>query len=86
MQPLSQMGSSCLGEMCGWGRLERSLASPQPGVSDPLLAAGMTGTIVVLLNSQSASLFKESLKNEVLVGSNTAGRPEKKGPLAGTDS
>lgn len=43
-------------------------------------AAGTPGTIVVMLDSQSASLFKV-LNNDVMIMFNTAGRTEEKGPL-----
>lgn len=61
------MGSSHSGEGHDWGRAGRNLQSQGPGISDPLLlAAETTGTIVVLSDSQSASLFIENLKNEVM--------------------
>lgn len=43
-------------------------------------AAGTAGAIVVMLDSQSASLFKV-LNNEFMIMFSTAGRTEEKGPL-----
>lgn len=80
-QTLCHVGSSHSGQDMA-RRAEKSLRSPQPVVRDPSPPAVDHWTVVVLLDSQNASLFKESQKNEVIVGASTAWGTEKGVPLA----
>ena len=67
------------------GNASEELQSRTPGAGAGLLTAGTTGTTVVLQGSQSASLFKESLKNEVSGGVPYSwGNGEEEGTLAGS--